>query len=178
MIKIIDNYLQPNEHEQIRAYFMGEMDDGTLEGSCNWNFVDGIAQIGDGHWHFASFIHSMFEVRVPKAYELLKPLIMRANMSSIARIKANCMMRTEELMVFEDGYHCDFPHTLTTGIYSINTTDGYTKFEDGTKVESVANRFCIFPCGTRHTGTTCTKTDRRLVINFNYVSHDYMIDHK
>jgi len=87
-------------------------------------------------------------------------------------------MRTEELMVFEDGYHCDFPHTLTTAIYSINTTDGYTKFEDGTKCESVANRFCMFPCGTRHTGTTCTKTDRRLVINFNYVSHDYMIDHK
>ena len=29
-------------------------------------------------------------------------------------------------------------------IFSLNTCDGYTKFKDGTKVESVANRIVIF----------------------------------
>jgi len=172
MIQIIDNYLDPDDFNRIRLYFEGKLDDGTIENSCNWHFVPGCAQIGDGHYHFSSYIHSMFEVRIPRAFELLKPLIERTNMSSIARIKANCMIRTEKLKVMMDGFHDDYPHTLTTGIYYINTNDGYTLFEDGTKCDSVANRFCIFPCGIKHTGTTCTTTDRRLLINFNYASYD------
>ena len=58
MIKVIDNYLMPYEYDMIRAYFEGDMDNGTVDGSCNWNFVDGCAQLGDGHFHFNSLIHS------------------------------------------------------------------------------------------------------------------------
>lgn len=174
MIKVIDNYLMPYEYDMIRAYFEGDMDNGTVDGSCNWNFVDGCAQLGDGHFHFNSLIHSMFEVRVPRAYELLKPLIERTNMSSIARIKANCMLKTHELMVFTNGFHDDYPpeSNIITGIYYINTNDGYTLFEDGQKCESVANRFCMFPSGMKHTATTCTTTNRRLLINFNFTTYD------
>ena len=51
----------------------------------------------------------------------------------------------------------------------MNTNDGYTKFEDGTKVESVANRMVTFPNSMKHTGTTTSNSEYRLVINFNYV---------
>ena len=33
---------------------------------------------------------------------------------------------------------------LTTSIFYVNTNNGYTKFEDGSIVESVANRMLIF----------------------------------
>ena len=89
-------------------------------------------------------------------------------MTAIARIKAICVLRTPELIEFTWGFHTDFNNNEITAIYYINDNDGYTLFEDGTKVESVANRFVRFPCTTRHTGTTCTDTDRRLLINFNY----------
>ena len=56
----------------------------------------------------------------------------------------------------------------TTSIFYVNTNDGYTLFEDGTKVESVANRMLSFPANMRHTGTTCTDQQIRIVINFNY----------
>ena len=50
----------------------------------------------------------------------------------------------------------------------MNSNDGYTLFEDGTKVESVANRLVRFPASIKHTGTTCTNANRRVLINFNW----------
>ena len=43
-----------------------------------------------------------------------------------------------------------------------------TIFEDGKKVESVANRMLTFPANMKHTGTSCTDEKTRVVINFNY----------
>ena len=56
----------------------------------------------------------------------------------------------------------------TTSIFYVNTNNGYTKFEDGTKVESVANRMVTFPTNMKHTGTSCTDEKMRIVINFTY----------
>ena len=58
----------------------------------------------------------------------------------------------------------------TTGILYINTCNGYTKFENGKKVKSVENTYVEFDSTLKHTGTTCTDTDRRLVLNINYIT--------
>lgn len=168
MINIFDNFLLKEDYEGIRAFYNSEMDDGTLEGSCMWLYSDGTTLKNDGHFHFTSLVFAANYILVPKAFHLLQPLIDKAGMTSIARIKANCMLQTPELMVFKNGFHTDFPKDLMTGIYYINTNDGYTLFEDGTKVESVANRFVKFPATMMHTGTSCTDDYRRIVINFNY----------
>ena len=65
--------------------------------------------------------------------------------------------------------HTDVPSNFKskTAVYYVNSNDGYTKFE-GNKIESVANRMIVFDSRINHTGTTCTNTKRRLVINFNY----------
>ena len=55
-----------------------------------------------------------------------------------------------------------------TGIYYVNTCNGYTEFEDGTIVNSVENRFVSFPAMTKHRGVSQTDTKARIVINFNY----------
>ena len=69
-------------------------------------------------------------------------------------------------------FHTDFNDTqnkdITTSILYINTNDGGTKFEDDTKVESVANRMVTFDCSTKHAPVSCTDKKRRLVVNFNY----------
>lgn len=173
MIEIIDDYLPQHEYENIRAYFEGDRDDGTLKGSCPWVFFPGCVGLDDpdDHFHFTHLVFAQHSIISP-AFNLMTPIIKKEGMSSIARIKANCVVRTEKLKVLIKGFHTDFPQTLTTGIYYINTNDGYTLFEDGTRCDSVANRFCRFPCTTRHTATTCTTTDRRLLINFNYSTYD------
>ena len=57
---------------------------------------------------------------------------------------------------------------MKTGILYLNTNDGYTEFEDGKIVNSVANRFVEFPSNILHRGVSQTDTEWRSVINFNY----------
>jgi hypothetical protein len=57
----------------------------------------------------------------------------------------------------------------TTAILYINTNNGYTEFEDGTIVESVANRLVAFPANIRHRGVSQTDEETRILINFNYL---------
>ena len=39
--------------------------------------------------------------------------------------------------VFEHGYHTDLPIVSNTALFYLNTNDGYTAFETGTKVDSI-----------------------------------------
>ena len=55
------------------------------------------------------------------------------------------------------------------GLYFIlNTCNGYTKLEDGTKVFSVENRALFFDSYTPHCSTSCTDKLYRSNININY----------
>ena len=99
---------------------------------------------------------------------------------TLVRVKANLQVRTETRV--QNSFHVDlsdpdlrpYSHMLTA-IYYVNTNDGLTVFEDGTEVESVANRVVIFPSELRHTGTTCTNKKRRVVINFNYFPERFTV---
>ena len=72
-------------------------------------------------------------------------------------------MGTDTLV--EYGMHIDVldaeDRTISKLIYYMNTCDGYTLFEDGTKVESNANRLVTFPNGMKHTGTSTTNASFR-----------------
>ena len=58
-------------------------------------------------------------------------------------------------------------------IYYVNSNDGYTEFEDGTRIETIENRLLVFDSSLWHTGSTCTNAKVRCVINFNYFPEDY-----
>ena len=102
---------------------------------------------------------------------LLEPLIEKINIKSCVRIKANLTIRTSEIV--KHGFHVDdidaeFFKDYKVSIFYVNSNDGYTEFEDGSRVESIANRLVTFPAYLPHTGTTCTDEPFRVVINFNY----------
>jgi len=61
----------------------------------------------------------------------------------------------------------------TTSIFHVNTNNGYTEFEDGTRVESVANRMVTFPTTMKYRNTSCSDSKTRITINFNYFDIDY-----
>jgi len=100
-------------------------------------------------------------------FELISPFIHQLKMNRVIHIKANLTTKTPKIL--EHGYHTDHPyHPAKTAVYYVNTNDGYTKFETGEKVESVANRIVIFDSSIKHTGTTCTDKFARYVINMNW----------
>ena len=98
----------------------------------------------------------------------MQPIIAdpRMNVRAIQRIKANLNPRHHKII--KHGFHTDVDYECNTAIFYLNTNNGYTEFEDGNKVPSVANRMIIFPSTVRHSGTTCTDAKRRVLINFNY----------
>ena len=59
---------------------------------------------------------------------------------SIVRL-ANLNMKTPETL--EYAIHTDVDDCITA-IYYVNSNDGYTRFEDGMKVDSVENRTLLF----------------------------------
>ena len=171
MIEIIDDYLSPELYKEVFNYWTGNYDNGDVQNSCAWTFNSGINRAGDGD--YGQYVHLIFagHTILSNSFYTLKPIIEIEDMTAISRIKANATSRTEKVVVFDWAFHCDNgpdKKNMTTAIYYINTNNGYTLFEDGTKVESVGNRLLKFPATMIHTGTSCTDDYRRILINFNY----------
>ena len=86
---------------------------------------------------------------------------------TLIRLKANFYPQTPEIV--EHAQHVDFEYSHNGGILSLNTCDGFTRLEDGTKVLSVRNQLLIFDGSTLHNSTTTTNAKGRFNININYL---------
>ena len=112
----------------------------------------------------------------PSAHSIIPLFFSKIRTASIMSIKANLVLKTSEIIPHNFHVDCTLDDEgdsnsisgLKTSIYYINSNDGYTEFEDGTRIESVANRLITFPQHIKHRGTTCTNKPYRMVINFNY----------
>ena len=169
-LHVEDNFLDKDSFQEIQNTMLGTKNTTSFE----WYYTDNIT-LEPGDEDTFQFIHNFYNDGRPicRYFELLKPLLEIMNPLSILRIKANLIPRTSKIV--ENTLHTDISGILeekvkqwTISIFYMNTNNGYTKFEDGTKVESVANRLVTFPANIRHTGTTCTDEKKRSVINFNY----------
>ena len=163
-IKIINNFIDRSRFELLKKEMMSPLFDWYITGKVPNDETD---------FNF-QFCHVFFNYRFEKSkyFNYLNPVLERLNPIAVNRIKANCVPKTETIQV--SGLHVDINEERVidsnpkTAIFYINTNNGYTLFEDGTKVESVENRICIFPYYMKHTGTTCTDKNQRVVININY----------
>ena len=165
MIEIKDNFLGQHEFNMLQNNIMGV--------SFPWYYNSAI-DLPEDKDKF-QFVHVFYENCIPgPSAEVINPIITNMGPILLWRIKANLLTKTPNII--ENEFHVDMfdgklkvREQLTTSIFYVNTNNGYTKFEDGTKVESVANRMVIFPANMKHTGTSCTDQNTRVVINFNYL---------
>ena len=170
-MKIEDNLLEQNVFDKLQTFMMSS--------DIAWFFnsfvtYDPVIYETKEEKDF-QFIHIFYNQDSPTSpfCEKLNPIFEKMKATSMWRIKAN--LRTRISKNIENEFHCDMGHISeekqkqwTTSIFYINTNNGYTEFEDGTKVESVANRMITFPTNLKHRGTSCTDEKLRVVINFNY----------
>ena len=162
--KIIDNILSEELSEKIKndlissmfpLYYNNWVVGGEQDSLCNYQFTHGFYRDYGPHSPYLPNLKCIVDYLNPRA---------------IIKIKANLNPRTDVKHTFD--YHVDFPGSYNdtkTAIYYVNSNDGVTILEDGTKIESVQNRLVIFDQKTLHTGTTCTDQKVRCVINFNYI---------
>ena len=177
-IKIEDNFLDQNVFDKLQVLMLHERFD--------WHYKDGIVfeyTDSDGRILYPKevdknkfqFVHIFYLHHAPcsEFFKNLIPILDILDPVSIWRIKANLLTKTSNIS--GSAFHVDMGGMSKeklkhwkTSIFYVNTNDGYTEFEDGTKVESVANRMISFPANLRHRGTSCTDEKRRIIINFNY----------
>ena len=97
---------------------------------------------------------------------LVLPLISKVSHEDLIRAKVNLYTKTPEHII--TGFHIDQDEPHKVLLYSVNTNNGYTLFENGDKVPSVANQAVIFDGHLKHSSVTQTDENIRVTININY----------
>ena len=158
MIQIIDDFLPEEEFKSIQSLMMGK--------EFNWFYKDGLTYEDDGLFYM---IHMFYQPEVgpnSEHIDIWKTFMNKVGAKKCERIKANLTFKTPTIEPAL--FHIDYSD-MKTAIFYINTNNGYTEFENGVRVNSVANRVCIFDSNLFHCGTTHSEGDhQRVVVNFNY----------
>jgi hypothetical protein len=115
-----------------------------------------------------------FELQINKNFVLhfVEYLEDRLNSIQLLKMKFNLTVPLDSQYTF--GWHKDIEHfshipAYKTAILYLNENDGYTALEDGTKINSIANRLVIFNGNTYHAPVNATNIRNRLVLNINYL---------
>ena len=189
-IQIHDNFLTQTEYEALYNVFKSH--------EVNWYYDDFInSPIDDDSDYNFQFVHPIYHynengplfledsenwynrLRLIKSShkKLIDPILFKLNVEVLLRMKFNMNIRTNEII--ESNFHVDIgtslpyldlnPNEYKIAIFYLNSNDGYTLFECGRKIESVANRVVIFDGKLKHCGTSCTNQKNRIVLNINYI---------
>ena len=187
MINLHDGFLSNVEFDQLR--------EEVFFGGIPWYYNEHKVITGADDFNNYQFTHVFYETNSDarlwtrsEKFPLMLPILSRLSIIGIYRIKANLEPLKVGLDVWVDeskqvssvvngvdryysDYHTDYEcDNMTTGIFYMNTCDGYTEFEDGSKVECRANRFITFPSSLKHGGVSQLDSRFKCVINFNYFS--------
>ena len=170
--KITDNFLTDEEFGDIVDYLNS---DGVF-----WTRAPKVinpSKDDEDNWQY---VNVAYDKMIPQSclFDILSCVLSKLHVMSVYRIKVNCEKKHSKR--YYSDFHYDYNSTkgtaenpighdfMKTGILYLNTCDGYTEFEDGKIVESVANRFIEFPSNVLHRGVSQTDTEWRTVMNFNY----------
>lgn len=174
-MQINDNVFPEKVFKHMSDYFIGDFTDAEYR-LCN-TIVQTGSQENGASLDTYQFVHSVISdglVKSSKSLDVLGPLLAYIRPLMIQRIKVNITPRTRGSI--ETGMHSDIAPQLypkdcviKSCIFYLNSTDGYTSFETGERVESVENRLLIFDSAKRHSGNTCTNKNYRAVVNCVYV---------
>jgi hypothetical protein len=156
-IKVIDNALNQKDFDYVKGVMWSD--------SFPWSMTQGYA-VSDDDIGF-KFSHMFYNGLYYRSnfFELLNPIFNILQPRAFIRIQAIVSPRADKLV--KTGYHSDITNCVTA-IYYLNTCNGPLHFKDHPSVDAVENRLVIFNSNLIHSGTKCTDSDRRTLINFNY----------
>lgn len=161
-MKVIDNFLSPEEFAPIKEYMMGP--------EFPWYFLSSVDYDGENTNKF-QFVHNFIMIetgRVSNSMGILSPVLNKLDMKHLLKLKANCNPRGDGKNIGEHHVDNGVP-TALTAVYYINTNNGGTEFQSGEFVESVENRIVIFDSTMAHRGVSCTDEKVRVLANINYI---------
>ena len=168
---VIDNFLSNDELNKIKnnsihdesfpLYYTSQVSGHKVEGNDDyWNYYFSHVFYDNDEIKSHCYIDSIYKIFIPK-FKKIYPF------KSLLRIKLNFYPYTEKLKEHEQHYDSSFSHY--GAVFSLNTCDGFTRLEDGTKIDSIENRILFFDASLEHNSSTTTNSSGRWNINFNFL---------
>jgi hypothetical protein len=163
-MKIVDNFLTKEEFSIVKETLLGILFPWYVTyGISKHRFDDFYKE--EGH----QFVHMFYEDYKPNSqyyFDLMPLFLDKIQPKSLIRIKANLYPYFGKYVEHDMHRDWDFPHQ--GALFYVNTNNGYTILNDGTKIESIENRIAFFDTHELHRSTNCTDDKHRVVINFNF----------
>ena len=166
-VKIFDDFLPSDDFASIKKnilsfefpwFYQNVVAYREVPGNLGWDYY---------HAHILYTNDRVTSTFYENVYNLVIPKIMEVSeYRTLVRIKVNSYAHTN--IVKENEQHVDFDFPCYGGILSLNTCNGFTRLSDGSKIDSVENRFHIFDSSKPHNSSTTNDKKRRVNINFNY----------
>ena len=164
---VIDNFLDEEYFDKLKKLCTGTV---TRENHIlPWYFEPNISTPDVNEDNIFYMTHLLYNSNAPinSFYDYMIPILQKLEVICLIRVKANLYPHTE--ILHEHPLHIDYKFSHSAAILSLNTCDGYTMLEDGTKIDSVANRILLFDASKKHCSTTTTNESARINININYL---------
>lgn len=167
-MQVIDDFLPKEDFEYLKEIFLSDY--------FPWYVQKDISIQDDWFDNKNSYMltHGVYKDNVPNSKwfdDINDILLSKVNsiikVNSILRIKLNHYPSSNTIVKHKMHYDFDFNHNAL--LYSLNDCDGYTYFEDGSKVQSKANRIILFDASVPHCSTNCTDSKYRININANWL---------
>ena len=159
MYELKDDFLKDEDFESLKNLVFDE--------DFHWFYTQNITYKDEKTLsNFCYLTHILYRDNHPNSLLYNKIIHYFDFYKCLYRVKIN--MYPNQGKLIEHPMHTDFDFKHKAALFSLNDCDGYTKFADGSIVESVANRMIFFDPTKRHCSTNTMNTDRRVNINFNY----------
>jgi hypothetical protein len=160
--EIIDNAL-PNQHSE-------NIKESLTSSEFPWFYQSNVSRDSDKkdimQYYFTHTFYNRHNWNSSWGENILEPILSILEPKSLIRIKGNFYPRSETEV--ENNSHIDYPFSHKGAIYYVNSNDGFTILNDGTKVQSIENRILLFDPSLYHNSTHCTNDHGRININFNF----------
>ena len=166
-MEVIQNFLSKEAHDKIKTVMCNYDKFDHVE--FPWYLSRNVASTESNNDKEFYMYHPFYWDHAPASQwfnELLLPLMQELQPRSLMRVKGNLYPGTETILEHEP--HVDDTFSHRGALYFVNTNDGYTTLNDGTKVNSVENSVLLFDPSEPHFSSTCTDDKFRVTINVNY----------
>lgn len=157
-ITIKKNYLPKQQFKKLK--------DLLMDYDFPWFYASFNASPNDTKgFHFFHLLYNNDKVNSDYYDIVLNPILKKQKYNKL--IRAKCNLYTLRDQSIKSDYHIDNTFAHKVLLYSINTNNGFTLFENGQKIQSIENQLIIFDGLMKHCSVSQTDQNIRVNININ-----------
>lgn len=160
-MKIIDNFLPKEIFTKIQDFMLGP--------AMLWHYQKHTTaeSIEKNDFYFTHTFYADKQQQSDFFEEIIHPILGRLDFNHLLRARGRLITRQHKQI--PHNFHTDDPRKHAVALFSINTNNGHTLFEDGTKQFSVENTLLLFDGSLKHATVPQTDSNIRVNINLNFI---------